>query len=263
MDILQKSIARNMFHLQIYEADGQNFEDIFSKIMNYKNDDFQQVSPYGRIGDRKNDGWIPSEGTYFQVYAPFNLQKSIKDAVAKLQTDFAGLFLNWDHLVKIRKFHFVINDKFKGVPPNLHEEVSLIKNNNQLEDARILMPKDLERVLFSLPDDIIFSIIGHIPKINEVDYMYISGFTYFITAWINFEKTLRQKFTLPNSIKILPVNRKLFDELCTKSYINQDELSFLSNLSTQRNQLVHGTNLLVPKKIEIDRLIEITERINA
>lgn len=263
MDHITRSIARNMFHLQIYEADGQKFEDIFSKIMIYKNSDFQPVRPYGKIGDRKNDGWIPNEGSYFQVYAPEDIHKSIKYAIAKIKEDFEGLLINWDNLVKIKNFYFVINDKFKGVPPNLYEAALLIKNNNKLEDVRILTPKDLENTLFSLPEDMILSTIGHIPKVNDVDYMYISGFTYFMIAWINFEKTLRNKFTSPTNTRILPVNRNLFNDLCVKSYINQSELLYLSDLHAKRNSLVHGTTLSVPKKIEIDTLIEITERINA
>ncbi|HGA9813548.1 TPA: hypothetical protein ACIT8M_004178, partial [Salmonella enterica subsp. enterica serovar Saintpaul] len=51
MDDISLSIARNMFHLQVYESDGVRFEDLFSKIMYYKSPDFQQVKPYGNIGD--------------------------------------------------------------------------------------------------------------------------------------------------------------------------------------------------------------------
>ncbi|HGB6046872.1 TPA: hypothetical protein ACIVWG_004525, partial [Salmonella enterica subsp. enterica serovar Typhimurium] len=36
MDDISLSIARNMFHLQVYESDGVRFEDLFSKIMYYK-----------------------------------------------------------------------------------------------------------------------------------------------------------------------------------------------------------------------------------
>ncbi|EAM4782516.1 hypothetical protein C8470_23630, partial [Salmonella enterica] len=70
MDDISLSIARNMFHLQVYESDGVRFEDLFSKIMYYKSPDFQQVKPYGNIGDRKNDGFIKGQGVYYQVYAP-------------------------------------------------------------------------------------------------------------------------------------------------------------------------------------------------
>ncbi|MBA5837111.1 hypothetical protein F9879_08685, partial [Morganella morganii] len=69
-----------MFHLQIYESDGQRFEDLFSKIMNYKSPDFQQIKTYGNIGDRKNDGYIKNENTYYQVYAPEDVSKNISTA---------------------------------------------------------------------------------------------------------------------------------------------------------------------------------------
>lgn len=281
MDDITRAIARNMFHLQIYEADGQKFEDIFSKIMNHKYIDFRQVCPYGNIGDKKNDGWIESEYTYFQVYAPFDIMKNINIAIGKVNTDFKGLFQNWNHLNKIKKFYFVLNDKFKGSPPQLQQELLSIKDEFNLEVAAVYTPKDLEKILFSLSDDVIISIIGHIPKVNDVDYMYISGFTYFIIAWINFEKTARDKisqnmikeysFDVKNnelmqntmtSDRIYPVGKKMFNELRQKFIISDEDFNLLCELFRQRNKLVHGENLFIPKKSEIDKLIAITESMN-
>ena len=56
----EKTIARKLFKLLIYEADGTGFEKLFTSIMNYAEPKFSQVKPWGNIGDRKNDGYIES-----------------------------------------------------------------------------------------------------------------------------------------------------------------------------------------------------------
>lgn len=65
-------IARLLFQLEIYKRNGQDFENLFSKVMRLSNNEFIQVKPQGQFGDRKNDGFIKSSGTYYQVYAPEN-----------------------------------------------------------------------------------------------------------------------------------------------------------------------------------------------
>ena len=65
MNSQEKALARNNFKLKIHEANGQVFEDIFTAIMNYIDTDFQSIKPWGNIGDRKNDGYIPSKRYVF------------------------------------------------------------------------------------------------------------------------------------------------------------------------------------------------------
>ena len=50
--------------------------------------DFQRVRPWGRAGDRKNDGWLPSKRILFQVYAPNEMAAS--EAINKIEEDFHG-----------------------------------------------------------------------------------------------------------------------------------------------------------------------------
>ena len=72
----EKTLARHLFVNRLLKANGQKFEDIFTAVMNYAEPDFQQIKPWGNIGDRKNDGYIKSKGIFFQVFAPEEIEKS-------------------------------------------------------------------------------------------------------------------------------------------------------------------------------------------
>lgn len=166
----EKTIARMLFRNRILESNGQSFEDLFVRIMSYMSDEFQSIKPWGNIGDRKNDGYIRDEGTYFQVFAPEEIEKSYVSLVRKLNNDFEGLIQQWS---PVNKFYFVVNDKYRGVNADCEQIISQIKENYSLEDCKILTAKDVENKFFLLEDDQIFSIIGFLPdpdKVKRIDY---------------------------------------------------------------------------------------------
>ena len=170
MDIQEKTLARQLFQNKILKADGQIFEDIFSAIMNYAETDFQQIKPWGNIGDRKNDGYIKTKGIFYQVYAPEDIQKSYPNVVSKLKKDFDGLKAQWS---PVNEFYFVINDKYKGVNADSEKIIQEMKISHNLNDAGFLTVKHLENILFELEDDQIYSITGFIPdpaNIKQLDF---------------------------------------------------------------------------------------------
>ena len=130
MDSNKKVVVRERFKLRVYESEGQSFEDLFTRIMQYAEPDFQQIKPWGNIGDRKNDGYIPSKGIYFQVYAPEDISKSMNKAVEKLESDFSGLLEKWEG---VKEYHFVINNKYKGVPPQLAHAIKKITKDHSIK----------------------------------------------------------------------------------------------------------------------------------
>lgn len=156
----EQALVRIFFQKQIHEADGQKFEDIFNKIMRYFNLNFQSIKPCGNIGDRKNDGYIKTTGIYYQVFSPEDITKSYPAVITKIETDFNGLQEHWNF---INEFHFVLNDKYKGVNPDSEKLIEKIKIDNSLNKSSILTPKDLENYLFTLTDDEIISIVGYFP----------------------------------------------------------------------------------------------------
>lgn len=167
----EKYILRILFKNKIHEANGQAFEDIFTSIMNYFEPDFKQIKPWGNIGDRKNDGYIPSKGVFFQVFAPEDIRKSYPEVISKLKSDFSGLVKKWNQPIK--EFYFIVNDKYKGVNADSEYEMAEIVKNNNLIKGSFKTAKDLENLLFSLEDDQITTISGIIPdpaKIKVLDY---------------------------------------------------------------------------------------------
>ena len=169
MDSNKKAIARKFFKLRILESDGQSFEDLFTCIMQYAEPDFQQIKPRGNIGDCKNDGYIRSKGIYFQVYAPEDISKSMNKAVKKLESDFSGLLEKWEG---VKEYHFVINDKYKGVPPHLAQVIQKIDEDYSIK-ADIWTVNKLEDLVLSLDDDKILTIVGGLPNpadISTLDY---------------------------------------------------------------------------------------------
>ena len=168
----QKYIAHIMFKNKVLQSNGNAFEAFFSQIMTCANVNFQQVKPQGSIGDRKNDGFDKTTGTYYQVYAPENISTKEKTALEKLSTDFNGLYKYWQDICPIRRFFFVINDKFNGGYPSLHNELAKIQAAHPEVEANLFLSKDLENICFQLSDEYFDTCLGFIPETyyGSVDY---------------------------------------------------------------------------------------------
>ena len=111
-----KILARILFKLKIYSSNGIAYERLFTSIMDYAEPGFQQIKPWGNIGDRKNDGYIKSKGIFYQVYAPEDSKNNSPKTVSKLKSDFSGLLSQWS---PVNEFYFVLNDKYDGIPPDV------------------------------------------------------------------------------------------------------------------------------------------------
>ncbi len=169
MNSKEKYIARILFKNKILTSNGQAFEDLFVSVMQHSDPGFIPVKPQGNIGDRKNDGYNKNLGKYYQVFAPENPETALNDAVKKLSTDFAGLKEYWPLINPINEYHFVFNDKYHGTNPTIEKELSTIKTKNNLNDSSVILCKHLEELLFTLPDDVLFTIIGNIPDPTTID----------------------------------------------------------------------------------------------
>jgi len=218
----EKSIARTIFRLKIHESDGSAFERLFTDIMDYAEPDFKQIKPWGNIGDRKNDGYIRSKGIFYQVFAPEDIRFKCPDAVAKLKDDFSKLIAQWS---PVNEFYFMINDKYKGVPPNAEVTMSQLIKDNNLANGGILTAKHLENTLFSLADDQILAIIKYIPDPSktQLDFSVLNEVIQFIMK-LPLNNAVPPDLEMPDWEKKIQFNRL---SAATAIYLNNGYLQVI------------------------------------
>jgi len=114
---LQQAYYEQKFENAFLRAKGDAFQDFFEKLMglSYKAD-FMACRPWGKQGDRKNDGFLKSERRLFQVYAP-NEMKAAK-VITKIKDDFNGAKTYWgSHFDKWAFAHNAVD----GLPPHVQK----------------------------------------------------------------------------------------------------------------------------------------------
>jgi hypothetical protein len=158
-------IAKILFKNKVLQYKGQAYEDFFVAIMTRQNVNFKPIKAYGRIGDHKNDGFDSMTGTYYQVFAPEDINKdyTIYEAVNKLENDFKGLLIHWNELCPIKNYYFVINDKYEGVPAPIEEKILSLRKENKDIVIDTLLAKDLEKKFETLEDTQVYEIVGYLP----------------------------------------------------------------------------------------------------
>ena len=162
---------RKTIKLKFYELNGLAFENFFSEVMSMHNPNFKQIKPQGSIGDRKNDGYDPLKGIYYQVYSPEKPESKQNQAVEKLRKDLDGLISYWreQHGFEIKEFYFVFNDKYAGSYPTTETTLEELKRVYLLEKCEVLMAKDLTNIIFELSEVDRLELLGWFPQ-EEIVY---------------------------------------------------------------------------------------------
>lgn len=95
MDRIQQLNYEKDFRIAFLESKGDGFQRLFEKLMSKAHpNDFIACRPWGNVGDRKNDGYLPSARTLFQSYAPNELAAA--EAIKKINEDFEGAKEHWE-----------------------------------------------------------------------------------------------------------------------------------------------------------------------
>lgn len=229
----EKFILRIMFQNKIHKSDGQAFEDIFTSIMNYVDNDFISIKPWGNIGDRKNDGYIKRTGTYYQVFAPEDIKNSYPQTIKKLNEDLKGLLQQWS---PVNEFYFVVNDKYKGIHPDVDKEMQMLKKQYGLSKAAILTAKDIEDMLFTLSPDQMFSVVGGIPNPRNMKYLDYSILNEVVDHIMELPLTLvEENIVVPNweeKIQFNQLSETIAQYLEIASYQLHNLEEYLSNNSS-------------------------------
>jgi hypothetical protein len=153
-----------VFERDFLRRKASEFQNFFADLMEkrYPGGDFIRVRPWGAAGDRKNDGYLKSERTLFQVYAPNEMKES--EALRKIDEDFTGALSYWreyfDHWV------FVHNAR-DGVGPGITRRLLDLDRVNQ--NVRVLPwgYEDLRRVLFAMSEEDIAALLGPAPGVRD------------------------------------------------------------------------------------------------
>lgn len=152
---------RTLFKLRLYEVSGERFQQLFNEIASNRYPDFQAVAPYGNQGDGGNDGWIPGEKRYFQVYGKkADSKTNLNYILDKAVNDFTNILNTWG---KPDYYHFVYNDRFEGSPAPVIKAVSDLKITHNLTESTVWDSRKLEQLFLELDNDKKICILGSIP----------------------------------------------------------------------------------------------------
>lgn len=138
---------RNELELIFYKLDGLAFQGFFNQLMSFGVPGF---CPVRQKVDGGNDGFVQSSGTYYQVYAPEAVTSAtVSTASSKIIDDFEKLAKHWHYIIKLRKYIFVYNDKYKGADKKIIERVSKIESEQNIP-TEILTAAHLEGIFYEL-----------------------------------------------------------------------------------------------------------------
>jgi len=171
----ERLIARVLFVNQLLKANSQAFQQFFWAVMRAKySQNFIDIRPQGLFGDGGNDGYLPADGHYFQVYGPVDPQEKVTEAAKKLTDDFEKLKTSWNQITTIQAYSFVFNDKYEGTFVKIAQALSEIEKANPTVRCRPFTAAHLENIFINLPADGVRSVLGMLlpdpAKIIRVDY---------------------------------------------------------------------------------------------
>ncbi len=211
----------NKIKLAFYEKEGSHFEDFIVSLYKIKYPNLKAVKPQGAKGDGANDGYLSGE-LLLQVYAPekIDAQKAIK----KLEHD---LQRAKDEDWKFKKYHFIINDKFKGALTDIHKKIDELQGENSNIEIELIDTETLKTMIYDLrvSDSLKIHVLLEMDKdISEFgDFELIATIIDFlanekaikqtqVTDYMNFSET----DFLPDGITKLKIN--IEDEMFSKIF---------------------------------------------
>ena len=143
-------------------ADG--FQQLFENIMVRAKPGFQRIRPYGKIGDRKSDGWLATDGIIYQVYSPDEVKQA--EVQAKIEGDLAGAVKHWKKL-GMKRWVFVYNAR-RGLAPDIPATLAQQRTKYKKLDISHMSNDDLWEVVRGLPIQQRVEILGAPPSVEHL-----------------------------------------------------------------------------------------------
>jgi hypothetical protein len=157
-----------LFRLACQERRGDGYQEMFSQIMERRDAGFQRIRPWGRHGDRKNDGWSPSRRLLFQCYAPSVF--SADALAAKLVADYEGAIAHWSEYFDTWVF---VHDDLRGMSPAVAAIVADLDSRSQNVTCRAWGMSELREEFACLTDADREAILG--PVLTALDFLSVDA----------------------------------------------------------------------------------------
>ena len=159
MDTVAQAFYELRFENSFLKKKGTEFQNFFSEIMekSYPGD-FQKIKPWGKSGDRKNDGYLKSKRMICQVYAPNEM--TAKETIKKIEEDFEGAKANWaDHF----DTWVFVHNSYDGIGPDIEKALLQLQKDNTDYHIDNWGFEELRRVFVDLDMNAMQSIFGFAP----------------------------------------------------------------------------------------------------
>lgn len=141
------------FKKKLQENSGEAFQSLFEELMELCYPyNFQKITPYGKDGDKGNDGYLKGEGIFFQVYGPkTNADSNEKYILKKIDDDIEKILssqnIYWE---KVKEWIFVYNDFAQGITPKISKKIFELSNRYGIK-CNIWGINKLVNIFFNLP----------------------------------------------------------------------------------------------------------------
>lgn len=163
MDRVARAFYELMFRDAYLRKRGNEFQDFFADIMEKAHpEDFIRVRPWGNAGDKKNDGYLKSKRTIFQVYAPN--QMSAAGAMVKIEEDFNGALHNWKE--HFDRWVFVHNSE-SGLGPEVTEKLLELDAAQEVSVGH-WGEEELRQKVFELNGNDLAALLGPAPTMRDM-----------------------------------------------------------------------------------------------
>lgn len=164
MDRLTHAFFQNEFEKRFLRARGDTFQSLFSSIMEKRHPgDFKTLRPWGRYGDRKNDGLLVSARQLFQCYAPNEMTAT--KCIKKIDEDFKGALRHW-------KRHFdewiFVHNSPDGLGPVQTEKLLSLAEAHIPVRVTTWGFEELRREVQLLAEPELTALLGHAPSRRDL-----------------------------------------------------------------------------------------------
>ncbi len=164
MDRVSRSWYELAFERDFLKKTGNSFQDFFCEIMEKCHPgDFQRIRPWGKFGDRKNDGYLSSARMLFQIYAPNEIRQA--DTLAKINEDFYGALPYWEKYFD--SWVFTHNSR-QGLSPDVFKRLLELKTEYTYLEFPCWGFEELRIKVFTLSERDIASILGLAPTNQDL-----------------------------------------------------------------------------------------------